>query len=69
MDEIIVEEGVLKSDAEWRHPEWFEDAAAPTGSLRPDPGTICPTCGEKTPNKNALWTRAWRKRQKERKNE
>ena len=33
----------------------------------PEPGTICPTCGEKTPNKHALEVRAWRARKKEKK--
>ena len=64
---MIVEEGVLKpkADGKWRHPEWFEDAAVPTDSLRPEPGSICPTCGERTPKLDALRMRAWRKRRKE----
>ncbi len=32
-----------RADTKWRA-EWFEDAAVPTGSLRPEPGAICPTC-------------------------
>lgn len=70
MDEIpemIVEEGVVKPkpDGDWRHPEWFEDAAVPTGSLLPEPGTVCPTCHEKTPTRGALYMRKWRARKKE----
>ncbi len=33
-------------------------------SVVPEPGTICPACGEKTPNKHALEMRAWRKKRK-----
>ena len=31
---------------------------------KPEPGTICPTCGEKTPNEHALEMRRWRAKQK-----
>ena len=31
----------------------------------PEPGTICPICGERTPNENALRVRKWRARKKE----
>lgn len=31
-------------------------------SVVPEPGTICPTCHEKTPSKGALYMRKWRKR-------
>ncbi len=33
-------------------------------SLVPEPGAVCPTCHEKTPNKHALEMRAWRKKRK-----
>ena len=29
------------------------------------PGTVCPTCGEKTPNEHALEMRRWRAKRKE----
>ena len=45
------------------------EAVLPSGvqyiSVVPEPGTICPTCGEKTPNKHALEVRAWRAKRKE----
>ncbi len=33
-------------------------------SLVPEPGAICPTCGEKTPTKGALEMRKWRAKKK-----
>ena len=42
---------------------WGEPVAMP--GEKPEPGTICPTCGNRTPNENALRQRAWRKRQEE----
>ena len=29
---------------------------------RPEPGAVCPTCGEKKPSKAALYMREWRKK-------
>ena len=34
-------------------------------SMTPEPGTVCPTCGEKTPTKHALEMRKFRARKRD----
>ena len=34
-------------------------------SMAPEPGAVCPSCGEKTPTKHALEMRKWRARKRD----